>query len=84
MDKRRMFDREFKVEIVKQVLSGSRSYRSVASEIGVHENTIYKWVTQFHDDPEQAFPGSGNMKPEEKSYIVQSGVYANWRKRYRY
>ena len=66
MDKRRMYDREFKVEIVKQVLSGSRSYRSVASEIGVHENTIYKWVRQFHDDPEQAFPGSGNMKPEEE------------------
>jgi transposase len=66
MEKRRMFEREFKVEIVKQVVAGDRSYRSVANEIGVHENTIYKWVRQFHDDPAQAFPGSGNMKPEEE------------------
>ena len=38
----------------------------MAREIGVHENTIYKWVKQYNEDHEQAFPGSGNMKPEEE------------------
>jgi transposase len=60
------FDREFKVEIAKQVASGKRSARSMARELGVHENTIRKWVQQYTDDPDNAFPGSGNLKPGEE------------------
>ena len=60
------FDREFKVEIAKQVASGKRNARSMSRELGVHENTIRKWVQQYTDDPEQAFPGCGNLRPEEE------------------
>jgi transposase len=66
MERRQKYERDFKIEIAKQVVSGNRSARSIASEIGVHENTIYKWVRQYSDDPEQAFPGTGHMKPEEE------------------
>lgn len=66
MGKGTRYEREFKVEIAKQVVEGKRSASSMAREIGVHENTIYKWVKQYKADPEQAFPGSGNMKPEEE------------------
>lgn len=59
------FEREFKIEIAKQVAQGKRTARSMANEIGVHENTIYKWVKQYTDDPEQAFPGTGHMKDEQ-------------------
>lgn len=31
----------------------------------MHENMIRKWVRQFEDDSAQAFPGNGNMKPEQ-------------------
>ena len=62
----RTFDREFKVEIAKQVASGKRGARSMAQELGVHENTIHKWVQQYSEDPENAFPGCGHMKPEEE------------------
>jgi len=60
------FDRDFKIEIAKQVASGKRSARSMARELGVHENTIRKWVQQYTDDPDNAFPGVGNLKPEEE------------------
>jgi len=66
MGKRPRYEREFKIEIARQVAEGKRSVRSMAGEIGVHENTIYKWVNQYKDDPDQAFPGSGHMKPEEE------------------
>jgi transposase len=33
--------------------------------LGVHENVIRKWVKQLEDDPLQAFPGQGRMKPEQ-------------------
>ena len=63
MSKRR-YDAEFKKEIVKLYTSGSRGAQSLANEIGVHENTIYKWAEQLKGDPETAFPGIGHMKPE--------------------
>jgi transposase len=34
-------------------------------ELGVHENVIRKWVALFDEDPRQAFPGRGNMRPEQ-------------------
>ena len=65
MNERRKFDRAFKIETVKLITEQNRTVSSVANEIGVHENTIYKWLRQLHTDPENAFPGSGNLKPEE-------------------
>jgi transposase len=31
----------------------------------VHENVLRKWVKDFTVDPAQAFPGQGQMKPEQ-------------------
>lgn len=59
------YDAEFKKEIAKLYLSGARGARSLANEVGVHENTIYKWSEQFQSDGENAFPGTGHMKPEQ-------------------
>jgi transposase len=59
------FDTEFKKEIVKLYIGGGRTCASLAQEVGVHENTVYKWVQQYTTDPEHAFPGSGNLKPDE-------------------
>jgi len=55
---------EFKKEIVSLYVEGGRSAKSLANELGLHENTIYKWAEQYRADPEHAFPGSGQMKPE--------------------
>ena len=30
-----------------------------------HENVLRKWVKEFGSDPVQAFPGHGQMKPEQ-------------------
>jgi transposase len=58
------YDADFKKDIVKLYKSGERTAPSLASEIGVHENTIYKWAGELESDAENAFPGSGNQKPE--------------------
>lgn len=31
----------------------------------VHENQLRKWVKHFSANPAQAFPGHGQMKPEQ-------------------
>ena len=63
--KSKKFDAEFKKDIAKLYLNGSRSCESLANEIGVHSNTIYKWIRLYNADPGHAFPGSGNLQPDE-------------------
>ena len=62
---KRKFDNDFKVEAVKLVLENKRSVAAVAREIGIHENTLRKWINLFREHQEDAFPGSGNLRPEE-------------------
>ena len=37
----------------------------LSRDIDVHENVVRKWVKEFGADPKQAFPGHGQMKPEQ-------------------
>lgn len=59
------YDAEFKKEIVQSFLKGRRTAPSLAAELGLHLNTIYKWSEQYKADPENAFSGSGHQKPGE-------------------
>jgi transposase len=34
-------------------------------DLDVHVNVLRKWVKDFGSDPSQAFPGHGQMKPEQ-------------------
>ena len=36
-----------------------------ARDLDVHENVLRKWVRELDADPRQAFPGPGQMKPEQ-------------------
>jgi transposase len=62
---RRVFSREFKLEAVRLVRQRGVSVAQASRDLGVHENVIRKWVKQLEDDPLQAFPGQGRMKPEQ-------------------
>jgi transposase len=39
----------------------------VAREMGLHENTLYRWLAELKQDGSQAFPGSGQLKAEDKA-----------------
>ena len=61
---RRKFSREFKIG--RSSLSGNEGCRwRKRADLGVHENVLRKWVKEFGSDPVQAFPGHGQMKPEQ-------------------
>ena len=47
-------------------LSGSHNSAQAARDLDVHENVLRKWVKEFGSDPVQAFPGHGQMKPEQQ------------------
>ena len=62
---RRVFTREFKLEAVKLVRDRGVAVREAARDLDIHENVLRKWVRDVAADPQQAFPGHGQMKPEQ-------------------
>jgi len=62
---RRQFTKEFKVEAVRLVRDRGVCVAQASRDLDVHENLLRKWIKDFEADPRQAFPGQGNMKPEQ-------------------
>ena len=62
---RRKFGREFKIEAVRLIKERGVSVAQAARDLDVHENVLRKWVKDFAADPGLAFPGHGQMKPEQ-------------------
>jgi transposase-like protein len=62
---RRKFTREFKLEAVRLIKERGVSYVQASQDLGVHVSQLRDWVKKFADDPEHAFPGHGQMKPEQ-------------------
>ena len=62
---RRKFSREFKIEGFH--LAGERgvSVAQASRDIDVRENVVRKWMKETGADPKQAFPGRGQLKPEQ-------------------
>ena len=63
---RRRFDRAFKLEAVKLARGRGVSAAQAARDLDVHENVLRKWVKEFAADPQHAFPGQGQLKPEQQ------------------
>ena len=62
---RRKFSREFKVEAVRLVKDRGVSVAQAARDLDLHENVLRKWIRELGADPLHAFPGHGQMKPEQ-------------------
>ena len=60
-DKRRRFDRDFKLSTVKMVTEGGHKASEVARSLGIHPNQLYSWKRKFSDNGEKAFPGKGHL-----------------------
>jgi len=62
---RRRFARVFKLEAVRLIKERGGSVAQASRDLAVHQTQLRKWVRDFADDPQQAFPGHGQMKPEQ-------------------
>ncbi len=64
--RRRRFDKQFKLDALRMVEESDRSVASIARDLGVHPNVLYRWREQFLVDHDHAFPGKGKLKPEDE------------------
>lgn len=66
---RRKFAREFKLEAVRLIKDRGVSVAQASRDLGVHQTQLRQWVKDFADDPQQAFPGHGQMKLEQAEIV---------------
>ena len=62
---RRKFTREFKLEAVHLIRDRGVSVAQASVDLGVHQSQLRDWAKKFAEDPQYAFPGNGQMKPEQ-------------------
>ena len=62
---RRQYTREFKFEAVKLIQERGVTVAQASRDLGVHGTVLRRWVQEGTADPQQAFPGQGQMKPEQ-------------------
>jgi transposase len=63
--RRRRFDAQFKLDAVRLVQQSDRPISDIARDLGVRRELLYKWQRELEADPQSAFPGKGNLKPEQ-------------------
>jgi transposase len=64
--KQRSYAKDFKLQAIKQVVEDGRVQKEVARDLGVPYAVLNRWVAKFRNAHEEAFPGRGNLKPEDE------------------
>ncbi len=66
MKNRRSFSREFKLEAVRLMTEGGLSIAQTSRDLGIRESVLGRWKKQFEEDPQEAFPGKGRLRPQDE------------------
>ena len=62
---RKKYSREFKLEAVNLVKDRGVSIVQAARDSDLNHNVLRRWLKELDADPKHAFPGLGQMKPEQ-------------------
>jgi len=62
---RRKFSREFKISLLRELEAGT-SVAEVTRRAEIHPSLLARWKKEFSENPEHAFRGQGNRRPNEQ------------------
>jgi transposase len=65
----KVYDPAYKLEVCKQVESGSATIADIRQETGISENTLYGWIHRYRKNNERPFVGSGKVLPENEELV---------------
>jgi len=60
------YDKEFKVEAVHLASEPGNTQAQVQRDLGIGQGMISRWKRELKLDGENAFPGKGNLKPQDE------------------
>ena len=65
---RKIYTREFKVEAVRLLEESEFGAQQIADDLGISTSSLHRWRRELRADPEQAFPGNGNLNPGTRKW----------------
>ena len=69
--RRKRYDRQFKVSAAKAVLSGEMTVKGLSGELGIRDSTLRRWAREYEGMGDGAFPGNGSPKINKDYEIVK-------------
>lgn len=69
--KRKRYDKQFKIAAARVVLGGEMRAVDLARELGIKDSTLKRWAQEYEEMGENAFPGNGSPKVDEDYEIVK-------------
>ena len=69
--RRKRYDRQFKVSAAKAVLSGEMAVKGLSEELGIRDSTLRRWAREYEGMGDGAFPGNGSPKINKGYEIVR-------------
>jgi transposase len=64
--KRRVYDKQFKIDAVRFYEESGKKLTEVENELGTGAGCISHWRRELEDEKDEAFRGNGNMTEEQK------------------
>ena len=65
----KVYDPGYKIEVCKQIESGTATVGDISRETGISENTLYGWIKRYRENHEKPFVGSGRILPENEEMV---------------
>ena len=69
--RRKRYDKQFKVAAARMVLSGEMRVVDLAKELGIKDSTLRRWDQEYEEMGDAAFPGNGSPKVNKDYEIVK-------------
>lgn len=64
--KRAKHSAEYKQEALRRIIDGKEPIASVADDLGLARETLYRWMREYRSNPNQAFRGSGKLTSQDE------------------
>ena len=69
--RRKRYDKQFKVAAAQVVLSGEMRVVDLAKELGIKDSTLRRWAQEYEEMGDAAFPGNGSPKVNKDYEIAR-------------
>lgn len=64
--KRAKHSAEYKQEAIRRIIDGKEAVVTVAGELGLARETLYRWMREYHQEPSEAFRGNGKLTSQDE------------------
>ena len=64
--RRRIYDKQFKLEAVRLVMEEGFSVKFVEHKLGIGKDVVYAWIRRFANSSDNTFPVEGLSSPENE------------------